>query len=667
MNLSLHQAKVALGQDVRILTGLLRRVLVGALLSLALLAAVEELAEWLGRHSRAGSLVAPVPLSSYASLVSASVGAQATFLALFFTTVGVIASTAYAQVPGEVRQLFVRERASTIYVWNVVLALVFGIGLLTFPVVSTHEFRGLTVVVFAALTGVSIFSLVILGRSLFNFFDPSILSGRLYPTFLRSVRAASVTKHHIPDVVEQNAAHRLAASTLARYGQLVTLISGRQIQDASAPNRLAYQLLNCWIVSSAVKSSIPTASEWFARTPSHPNWLTMDHTQLTLALRTRTGVQPSLAPDPLWVERRLASLIGKLLPVLSTNDEWVRVVATLDSINDVVFALAKRLQVDEAFLLLRAVASYRNESSAGRESAEADAQMFQLALGEREVLGFTKLWLGVVAGSEGFEAPLLAESLDDAVEQVTAPYKVGAPRELLRLLEDVASGIAFERRTEGARITPPWWVHHMSARHLSKVLVNAVDAVVSAVERSLVAPLARTPPTDPELGALRIFDLLELIRKISMHLPRVRNTLASLRTLQHERSADELWPSYASPNDRLAAMEEVLLTLLGGVALQLPYTSHDSSRPDLFGQAYRQLFDATFHAILDGHSTMACALFPGTWLAHFRAASGSAEDRGNPRPSSEIARSARGSTTEGPPFGIKVVWAEEVDPGVVEL
>jgi hypothetical protein len=46
-----------------------------------------------------------------------------------------------------------------------------------------------------------------------------------------------------------------------------------------------------------------------------------------------------------------------------------------------------------------------------------------------------------------------------------------------------------------------------------------------------------------------------------------------------------------------------------------------------------------------------------TWLAHFPAASGSAEDRGNPRLSSEIARSARGSTTEGPPFGIKVVWA----------
>ena len=110
-------------------------------------------------------------------------------LALFFTTVGVIASTAYARVPGEIRSLFVRERTSLIYVWNVAVALLVGLALLTMPLVAHRWPHGLTVLLFAVLTAFSVLSLVVLGTRLFNFFDLSTLSLPLRHRFLRGVTA----------------------------------------------------------------------------------------------------------------------------------------------------------------------------------------------------------------------------------------------------------------------------------------------------------------------------------------------------------------------------------------------------------------------------------------------------------------------------------------------
>ena len=37
---------------------------------------------------------------------------------------------------------------------------------------------------------------------------------------------------------------------------------------------------------------------------------------------------------------------------------------------------------------------------------------------------------------------------------------------------------------------------------------------------------------------------------------------------------------------------------------------HDTARPDLFGQAYKVLFEATFHAILEGRTEVGAELFP---------------------------------------------------------
>jgi len=66
------------------------------------------------------------------------------------------------------------------------------------------------------------------------------------------------------------------------------------------------------------------------------------------------------------------------------------------------------------------------------------------------------------------------------------------------------------------------------------------------------------------------------------------------------------------PADVPQLLAEQLYRKLGQVAIQLDHDSHDSTRPDLFGQSYRQLFHATFRALLDSRTDLARQLFPIT-------------------------------------------------------
>ena len=289
MSLGIRRQAEEMRQDTRVLRPLLLRVLYYTFFAVAVLVGVNALAAWLSRFFHPGSLLASVTDSSFSTPVVAAVGALAVFLALFFTTVGVIASTAYANVPGEIRQLFVRERTSTFYVGVVVTSLVWGTALLTFPVVSGLQVRGLTIVFFWVLTVVAIVSLAVLGKNLFNFFDPSTLALRLYSQFVRALRRAS-GRGTTYLMRSSNSSPTVSGSALARYRQIVTLLAratiktpAPQLGDPSTPlvlgNQLTTQVVHPhveWLVfvdtrpRQLVDCGLPEDQYRYADTYEHP-------------------------------------------------------------------------------------------------------------------------------------------------------------------------------------------------------------------------------------------------------------------------------------------------------------------------------------------------------------------------------------------------------------
>jgi hypothetical protein len=628
LGVSVRDRGAQLRQDGALFIHLVGRVVAALIGAAALVAALEAIAGSLTHVLHWGTLFEPVSADSYGGFVAAAVGAEAAFLALFFTTVGVIASTTYSRVPGEVRSLFVRERTSLIYVWNVAVALLVGIALLILPVVTHRSPYGLTAAFFALLTAFSVLSLVLLGTQLFNFFDLSTLSQSLPRRFGSAIYAASAAGKSVGAEAQQQVAHNRAADALRIYSQLSDLIASRDVAEAEAPERIAFELLGCWATASALKSTIPTESKWYSLAAAHPNWLTMDHTRLSMALATSAGVQPTFLPDPLWVEREIARCLGRLLPTLATPAEWPRAIRVADEVNALVFYLAARLQLDEARLLLRTVGNFLEGVASGNlitsDTAKLadERQVARMAAAERATLGYVQYWLGLIRPFEGINPERLGASFDEAVATPEEPYKAGAPRVLLDLFEDIAEGVAFEKRTEHERVTPSWWVHHLAARTLLHALMQAIRAFFDTVQADVIAPLLADAESAAELITVRIFDALELAHKLGFHLRTAHQAVTALDSMRHGPSNDEMWPDGSLPDDVPPRIEEQLYRKLAEVASQLGSDPHDVTRPDLFGQGYKRLSDATFRAILEGHSDLARQLFPS-----FISMAGRARDR----------------------------------------
>jgi hypothetical protein len=616
-------------EDTRLVPPLLRRAIAAAVSAVILVVLVEGVAsalshwgpQWLHRVST------KVNPTSFETLVAAIIGAEGFLLAMFYATVGVIASTSYQSVPGEIRQLFVQERGSRLFTRSVVRALVVGVLVLAMPIVGYKPY-GLTLIVLVGFVVFSVLNLVALGTGLFNFFDVSSLSTPLPKRFARALRLAASSGDDKASDVDEQLAHREGAEVLRHYRQLSMLLKERKSNETAAPRRVLHQLVLIAEFNSALKSHIPSDSGWYARIPSHRNWLTLDHNRLGIALATRTGVQPELVPDRLWVEREVAARVQDLLPLLLTTAAWPQAIEITDEITRVLATMSARLQVDEATLLHGVVTACLadavadtppDDPRAGIEHEAGTLRTFRLAAAERSVLTLTSLWLGLVRAAEAVSTPNLKTVWARAVEGPAAPYTVAAPRDLLSTLEEIAAGIALENRAEGRRVTPDWWVHHFAARSLLRQMLAATDQLLGEARRTVARVQAVPSEVESELGAVMAFDALELVSKIRSHLPAIQDEIAVLNGFRSAHAGDDLWPVVDHPSDPALEMEEELLCYLAKVSVNLDTNPHDPARPDLFGQAYKLLFDACFSAILDGSNDLARSLFPPVVFAADRA------------------------------------------------
>lgn len=599
--------------DTRTVLQLARRSAWSGLSALLLFGASELLAYGLGRIDWGPFKFLDQRLAAgdYQSFVGTAVGAAATFLALFFTTVGVVASTAYQSVPGEIRKLFVEERTSAIYVRGVVRALVLGTALLVAGALS-YKPSTLSIVVLAVLAVNAVLRLMVLGGELFNFFDPSTLSRPLLPRFARALRRASAPGT-AQDAGNQQIAHEDAAGILRLYQRITVLLSQRPGREAAASLTVARQLVVIAATYGQVKNGIPPESRWWGRTPTHANWLTMDYHRLKVAMATSTGVAPTMAADALWVERQLEESLRGILATLAESERPTAAIQLVGEASPIIAGLASHLLIDEAlaFEPVFSDAMAVIVSSGGGTPANSEMSVLDsMAAAERAVLPVIELWVGYVHALQRLTKQDIIAVLDRAIAEPSEMYKAALPRPVIELLEKFARSVSRERTAEGAQITPAWWIHHFAARELIRHLRLCHDKILNRIESHLTGLVKEQSEAGrPQQAAVMIFSSLELISRMQHHRGLVETTFGRLSGLRNLNTGDSSWPELPDSKHLLETMRDSLLRTLAGNTPKLYASSHDPALPDLFGQAARHLFDATFDAILEGQTDLARDLF----------------------------------------------------------
>lgn len=550
---------------------------------------------------------------SVLALVGAAVAIAATLLGLYYTTVGVIASTIYKSVPGDVRDLFIRERNSEAYLIVVILTIAGGIVVLVAGVLG-YGVAGLTLAILGLLAALTCIGLVVVTKRLFDFFDPSKLSATLLKQIWSGIRIATNPKTR-SIARRQSAAHYETYQALASFRHLVEMLEDKELRNATAPVDLTNQLLTILRAYSSWKYTIPTDSNWWDRVPKHQNWLTIDHSRLQLALNTSVGSTPELQPDYLWLENTVARLLRRSLATAFQSQAGANALVVSESVANLVANLTARLQIDEALAIETTWDKVVLGVTTSKRVAAVDADDYeirlnQMAAAESLVFPLTQMLLGLShAANTILERDLPAE-FESAITNPDALYRGNLSTGTRQLLESFSAAIRRETQVEGRRITPAWWINHLAARSMAEALLATEAGVLRELQQRTTGQVKHFQNEGrADLAAVVGMASLELLHKIEFHEPIIRRAEEKLASFRNANTSIDQWPerpdSPVSPTDEHTAMLEKLSELLPA----LRTVKFDPREPDLYGQLYQFVVDGAFKAILAGDRDRGIAMY----------------------------------------------------------
>jgi hypothetical protein len=550
----------------------------------------------------------------YESLVGVLIGAEATLLALYYATVGVVASTAYSAVPGDIRKLFVQQRISNVYTRGIVRALVFTTILFGLGSLGYHV-RVLSVIVAVLLAVLAVLRLAVVGIAPFGFFDPASLTRDLPQRFRRALSRATTLPTAL-DEGNQKQAHADAAETLEHYRQITDLVASRPIRNSAAPLDVAGQLLALVGGYTSQKNLIPSDSAWWTSIARYPNWFTLSADQTNLALAVSTGAYTPTGPDFLWVERQWAADIAKLIVIVGRG-QLDSFTSFLDRTSTHIRVLSAGLLFDEALLLEDQIVAAIWEAVqpiSGDPAPTAhlvdEHERDRVVAAQRSVVLLMNAWLGLVDAAEQLGNWRLGTDVDRVIADRDTLYKLNFPRPAVETLERLCQRITFEKNVEGRQITPTWFVHHHVARVLAQRLMEAQDAITRRFAgRTINEVRSAIAAEDWKLAVMVAFSALEMIDKIATHQELIGTAHQGLRRWKSAALNDPDWPT---PPQSPPLDPDLRTQVIGNIAEclpNLPAGPHDQRQPDLYGQAYVFVFNATFDAILDGDHGRATTWF----------------------------------------------------------
>lgn len=557
-------------------------------------------------------------------LLSVTAQIAGIFLGLYFTAVSVVASTAYARVPGEVRALLTREKAGDVYIRTVALLATVSALLLAGRALGFAP--GVASLVLASILGVlAILSFVVLGVRTFHFFDPTRLVTYVARDLARWFAAATPTGFRWHDPSFQAHYQKQAERGLDVYGRMVQLVLAEKPLRGDTLAELAMRALTLWHHYGQKKVHIPSESLWFRRTPRHRDWLTTDYLEVDIALKTGTGLQPEPVPDPLWVESELAHVVTEVLEALVAEGDLRNAARIGAMAQEIQRSLGWQLALDEALLLHHRVArllgakARENPPRPGVSDEEDQRLSMVLALTDVSSAGLIELLLGIVDRL----TKVTAESVGRLEERIAwgrtrrTVHAGNLPRDAVKQVEYLAPRLDFERSVEGETVSARWYRQQLLAlgfarwideatKRLTEELVTAfpdqVEAVIKEKQFLLSAQLLQRG--------------LEACHKFGVHLEALRS--CSDRLAELRRVPDIPWPAtdWDHAARTIEAARERLVVAFGRSAAALAALPRSTHWPDYFGQAYLVLAQECYTSLADGNEKVFAQLFP----EYFRAA-----------------------------------------------
>jgi len=561
---------------------------------------------------------APIPLwpledrESYATLLSTISGIGGVLIGLYYAGMTAVSSAAYAQAPGVLRNLLLRQPVGKLYMRLLAYATFVSLCLLAFYGIGFSPIR-LAIPFLVLLSGVTILSFVQLGQQAFYFFDPTRLADSIFADVQRWVKRATVAGRSWKDSSFQRHASQRAESALQALTTLADYSSLNKYLRSDAIAGLAISTVGFLYRYETARQLIPSGSKWYPADYQHPDFYAAGDLKIQIAVNSGASVQPITIARADWVEDATIPVVLKALQATLDENSEASLFSVLDALRVYIEHLGELWEIEPAIAICQRVTSVIAPVAFSAESAASDSPQWRVGLVEHLCLLPITALLGFVKSLANAKLGRIRDLLGKVRwEKPESLYRAGFPRFVLPSLEWFEPRLEFELLAEGKIVTPQWLIEQGVVKDYLAALHKAMDLLLNANEQTYGAWHKKAVEAKhPWAAAIVLNRRGEFLRKLQSHFDKI---VAIETEYESAKVLPDLlgWPSKQTDvfKQRIVATQHSHEIAVAKEAQNLVGVERPSHIPDFSGEFLSQTAQTVVEAICRKDVTVFEALFP---------------------------------------------------------
>ncbi len=543
-------------------------------------------------------------ISSYDGLLIAIITVIGIMLTLFLTNVAVGIESVYAELPREIRNLFIKERISNWYTNYMISIMMICLVFLGGAVINNLRFKYLIIIVIIlGLYSIRAFSL--LGTRSFQLLDLSSLLGILTDEFQKYAQKTTSKSKNWLEAPFQEYYRKKAKKTLLNFISLLKIIRLKSKSVDISLNDAIGETAKFLSVYQGIKTSIPTDSKWFEQKPKYESWYLSSSINVDLATNTQTDLYPQHESDSFWIENTLFEELIYTLDKKIENKDLNSGLFILQTACDICIMLSQSLDTELALNYFMKIAESIQRIEKIDiyliEKMEEESELNQ-KIGYADIVGFCfiEIFLKFVEGLSSVEPFTIKQKLSKInLRDKTSLYSCDFPCFLLKHLETIQERIQYEIGIEGKIITPNWYLSMLLINEVNSQIQKLLDGFQKQLD-DLIFLYEKLQSNDKYIEATTLLlRLFEFTNKYDFHLTKLRKKWddgLNQENHKEERLYRDIWELSLQKSN---SVQEILYRKY---AESIPVLSKIKKRedlPDYLGRAVHVIGQRCFASIIN--------------------------------------------------------------------
>jgi len=561
-----------------------------------------------------------ISMNSLETLLSIIASISGIFLGLYFTAISVVASSIFARVPSNLRELLLKEKVGNQYIK--ILAILTSTSILLLGYIVFGGFPGVFISLFIILLGCfGIFCFVVLGIRVFSFFDPTRLSDTIFYDLNSNIRLSTINGFRWADPNFQSHYQKIAARDISTLSTLIKLCT-------SEP-QLQKQPLSIILIKTAFflknyeqqRKLIPSDSRWYALIPRYKSWFLCDSSTLATALETQTSIQPEMVPNTHWLEDNIVEILLPTFKQALQKENLEIVYEALNEINIYLESLGFNLEFKKGQDII---------NSLGQPIEKYFDTSCSIKDKYREIEGvlFDRYGLAVISLTLGFYKLVINLNPQNILKTINSInwlnnksiYQNGIAPPILPRMEFIQKKLKFEKLVERKRISPNWYIKQLIIMRYVELFQETVNEILLSLEEFFVNKSSSLLSKESFILAAHHSQRgLEMCNKIRVHSPSLKKLIEEFEEMAINK--DLPWPTWDwnQIRDRIDNSHDKLVENLANCIPSLSLNEHREKFPDLFGQTYNIVCQDCYESMILKKNNKFKNLFPLLFFGSFKA------------------------------------------------